>query len=324
MDQNLISKDAFLVNTQSVTSMMLYFFVVLLGSAYIYHAMVKVSKSNITRSYLQSRFNPVTDMAMYQESWPLFWAGPSKVPHAVLLLHGYSASVEEFKDLVVSLKEAGIPYYAPMISGFGLSDMRFLERIEAEDWIRDALLSYDLLSHLAEEVSVLGHSNGGALATYVAQKRPVRHLVLSGPNIIPQQTDRMYKTMINTPVISSIMRFWAPVFLKPIRQGRKINTDTLNHEQASRCFHYPALPISSLKALWDVQDRVNIGEATFKTLSLLYGEQDLSVDINELTGLLDKRGITYTKLCFKNSAHNILEDFDKDESIKAVVDILNS
>lgn len=60
--------------------------------------------------------------------------------------------------------------------------MRKLEQVEAENWFREAIQAYDLLASLADKVSVIGHSNGGALVTYIAQHREVEHLILSGPN----------------------------------------------------------------------------------------------------------------------------------------------
>lgn len=65
----------------------------------------------------------------------------------------------------------------------------------------------------------MGHSNGSALATDLAQHLPVKHLVLSGPNILPAPADTVYKRLLNTPVLGSLFMTLRPVPLKPTRPG---------------------------------------------------------------------------------------------------------
>ena len=210
-----------------------------------------------------SRFTPVPDVGTFQEARSRAYSGGPRVRRGVLLLHGYSASPQEFELLCQKLQKAGIAYYAPQLTGFGDNDLGLLREVRAEDWMRDALNAYDTLAAFTDEVSVLGHSNGGALATFVAENRPVKHLILSGPNILPEESDLIFKRLLNTWIVGSLLQDLVPVFKKPTRAGRVLDVDTLDPAAAQRSFHDPALPTNSLRALWDVQDRVDVTKARF-------------------------------------------------------------
>lgn len=120
-------------------------------------------------------------------------------------------------------------------------------------------------------------------------------------------------------MLSLLMERVAPFFKKPVMPGRITNVDTLEPLAALGTFHYPALPLHSLKAVWSIQDMTDITRGNFKTLTLLHGEDDRSVDINSLVSLLERNGMPFNKQSFKNSGHNILEDYDREDAVQAVV-----
>lgn len=283
---------------------------------------IRIIYTGKTEKYLNSQFTPVSELNTFKESQPQAYGGCVKSKQAVLLLHGYSASPDEFQCLFKELEAAGIPYYAPLLTGFGINDFHLLYRVKPSDWLRDAVHGYDLLASFADDISVVGHSNGGALATYVAQNRPVKHLVLIGPNLMVQPEDELYKKLLGLPLISHFIEWIVPLFKKPVRTGRITNVDTRDPEAALRTFHYPILPLHSLKVLWSIQDRIDITKANFKTLTLIYGEDDRSVDIHSLVCLLERERITYKKFLFRSSGHNVLEDYDKEAAVKVIVKVI--
>lgn len=283
---------------------------------------IRIIYTGKTKKYLNSQFTLVSNLNTFKESQPRAYCGYVKSKHAVLLLHGYSASPDEFQCLFEELKAAGIPYYAPLCTGFGMNDFHLLYNIKPSDWVRDAINGYDFLTAIADDISVVGHSNGGALATYVAQNRPVKHLVLIGPNLMVQPEDELYKKLLGLPLISHFIECIVPLFKKPVRSGRITNVDTRDPDAALRTFHYPFLPLHSLKVLWSVQDMIDITKANFKTLTLMFGEDDHSVDIHSLVRLLDREKIAYNKFSFRNSGHNVLEDYDKEAAVKVIVKVI--
>lgn len=290
--------------------------------------LILVRKRRLERTVFEylSKYTELKDLGTYQEAQPRFYFGAShhRMNHAVLLLHGYSDTPHSFKYLIEELERRHIPYFSPLITGFGLNDFRLLRHVRAEDWLRDAIQAYETVAAIANKVSVLGHSNGGALAAYIAQHRPVEHLILSGPNIIVSPEDKRYKQILHTPIASHVMLSLLPVVKKPHRKNRVTNIDTLDPDSALQVFHYSAIPTRSLKALWDVQDRVDLRNLNMKQLTLVYGKHDVSVDIPRLLEKLARYNIQYDTLCYDNSAHNVLEDYDRKEACEAISRILDS
>jgi len=284
--------------------------------------LVAHTRADITDKYLTSTFTHDPSVGAYAEALPRFFGGPVKAARSVLLLHGYSASPQEFDNLVGPLRKAGIPFYAPLLTGFGLDDFRLLDVVKPEDWIRNALMAYDIVAGMAEKVSVIGHSNGGTLAAIVAANRPVDKLILTGPNIFVHPNDAFIKSIATTPVVSRVVATLIPVFVKPLRPGRVTNTDTKDPVAAMHSFHFPALASHSLVTVWTLQDRVDMKKAAFGELWLLYGADDQTVDIPSTTAALKKMGIAFHERAFPKSGHNILEDFDKDAVVQTIMTIL--
>ena len=269
-----------------------------------------------------AQFTAVPDLDTYEESRARVSGGSpdaGRPRQAVLLLHGYSGSPQEFGALLPALATVGLPYYAPLLTGFGLTDYRLLERVRAADWLRDALTAFDLLAALADTVSVVGQSTGGTLAVYLAQHRPVRHLVLVGPNLAPSAADQKWKTLLGAPLLGRLLLLAAPGFAKPIRPGRVSFSDTCDPDAARRAFSYAALPTHSLREQWRLQDCVDCRHMLAQSITLLLGARDLTVDVDRLGALLDASGHPYTRRLLSRSGHNVFQDYDQDEAAAAVV-----
>jgi pimeloyl-ACP methyl ester carboxylesterase len=275
----------------------------------------------VTARYLE-QFKHEQELGSYQEAEQRVFWGRHKAPRAVLLLHGWSSSPADFAELYPLLEQADIPYLAPQITGFGRDSMSLLPVVRPQDWLRDAIHAYDILAAQAEEVDVIGHSNGGALATYVAEHRQVGHLILVGPNLTVQPSDRIYKELLGTPGVRTAMAALLPVFRKPVRPGRVVPVDTVDPDSARHAFAYPALPLNALRVLWQVQDMVAIGRAHFGDLNLFYGMQDQSVDIPALLADLKRESIRYQAHGYPHSGHNLLEDYDKADAAREIMAVL--
>lgn len=291
--------------------------VLVVAAAYI--TVLTVEWRNLRAAELYERhFTPIPDLNTFVQTAPKIFLGAKKVPHAVLLLHGWSASPQEFQGLAAQLKQQGIPYYAPQLTGFGLGDLHLLRNIRASDWLRDAIYAYDLLAAYAQEISIVGHSNGGLLAIYVAGHRPVKHLILSSPYLAVSKQDKLYKTAVNIPIIRQLFEICLPVFAKTKRVYDK-NAAQIEIET----FRYPTLPIQSVIALWQLQDKVDIDKANFQDLTVLYGRYDKDVDIPEVLAKLNAEKIPYEEIEYKQSAHNLLQSVERKQVVENIVDLLD-
>jgi carboxylesterase len=282
-------------------------------------------KAKRLNSQYLARFSPIDELGTFEESRSkIHLPGEKRYPHAVLLLHGFTASTQEFAFLSKKLEEAGIPYVAPMIPGFGTDEARVLHNVSRKDWFRAAVEGFDLMSKIADEVSVVGHSLGGMLAVAATKYRQPKHLILSAPGLYSVKSDQKYKKLLTRPILSDLYIALIPFLPKPIRKGRVSPSDTLDAEYCRRVFQFLAVPIRSVKQLFLLQNETDVTKVRCQKLSVVYGSQDLTVDMGVLFQTLDKAGVPYQKFEFKNSAHNVLEDQEREAACSTVVDIIKS
>jgi len=251
--------------------------------------------------------------------------GRNKIPSAVLLLHGYSTSPRDFEILYPKLEKANIAYYAPVYTGFGQNDLDLLASVKASDWWRDTLNAYDCLAACAQSVSVIGHSNGGTLAFLLAQSRPVDQLILINPNLCSNPRARRVKKLLSHPVLGCFYRLLHPYFKKPTLPGNVTNLDISDQTRTSNMFHYSVLPVTSFCAISKLQDSIDYKtKVNCKKLSILYGTLDRSVSNSETFAKLKANAISFTAYAFEKSAHQLLNDYEREEATNRIIEILYS
>ena len=287
----------------------------------IINEVIKYFAERLNYQYLE-RFHFLTDTQSYLEAAEKSFFPKKKYEHVVLLLHGFAASPQEFQFLTEHLKRAGICYYAPNIIGFGSNNTQLLNKTTRYDWYRSSLNHFDLLAGMADKVSIIGHSMGGILATYIAARRNVEHLILSAPGLFCFPADLKYKKILVTPILSSLYIKLVPYLPKPLNPNQTTVCDMLDEEQAQQIFQYMAIPMHSLRELAHAQDEFSPSDLKFTKLSILYGEQERTIDISQLFSILEKYEIKHQNYSFANSGHNILEDFDHEECSALITQIL--
>lgn len=107
--------------------------------------------------------------------------GPAGSDRAVLFVHGFGGTPNNFADLPDQVAAAGWRVHAPLLPGHGTSprDFEKTTTAELEQAVREELAA---LSEQYETVVLLGHSMGGALATLVAADAPgLDGLILMAP-----------------------------------------------------------------------------------------------------------------------------------------------
>jgi esterase/lipase len=215
----------------------------------------------------------------------------------VLLFHSFVTSSEDYKDLLDFFDQNGIPYYAPTILGFGLSETNLLENIRAEDWIRDALGHYDLCSAIADEVHIVGDSFGSLLATMVAKNRKVSKLILlSPPFAFKGKALALQKRCTSFKIIS--------LFLEHVKKYIKIPL------KMRSIFRYESVPVRSLVALLKLQTIMfNDPDNQIKDsdLTIMYGKKDDLLDMNAVFSYFKKLHIPHKTYTY-NAGHSLFID----------------
>lgn len=277
--------------------------------------------NSLNRNYLK-RFTLLDSVATYKESKTQGYTPKKIFKESVLLIHGFAASPQEFSSIIPKLKDAEMPYYVPHIIGFGLSHTQILHRTSYEDWFRNALEHYDILASLSEKVSVVGHSLGGIMASFIAERRNVHKLILSSPGLYLMDHDLKYKKLLKGNFLSSFYIWLIPYLPKPIRKGRTNVSDLLDETKSHQLFHYLAIPTHAIREIFKAQEHIQLEKIKAEKLYLIYGKQDLTVNNEKLVEQLDKLNFKYEKYVFKNSAHNCFEDYESEKASNLLVDIL--
>jgi len=281
-------------------------------------------KRKMIREWL-TKFTYISETNSYMEARQRSFAGKGygKIPHAVLLIHGYSTSPRDFEILYPKFEAADISYYAPVYTGFGVGDLRLLAAVKAEDWLRDVLNAYDCLATFAEKISVIGHSNGGTLAFLLAQHRQVNQLILVNPNLFIHPRARKAKKMVLNPIVGWFYNLLKPYYNKPILPGNVTNLDYADQERAPTTFHFGVLPTTSFQAICKLQDSIDYkSKVNCKKISVLYGTRDRSVSNPDAFAVLKANDIPFAAYAYENSAHQLLNDFDREPAANQIIKIL--
>ncbi len=112
---------------------------------------------------------------------------PTSQPRGALLLHGFTATPHQLREMGEYLAARGVSVLAPRLAGHA-SSPRDLARTTWRDWYLSALDGYDMLRPLVESLWVVGLSLGSLLALYLAAQRPVAGVAaLSTPLVLRDQ-----------------------------------------------------------------------------------------------------------------------------------------
>jgi carboxylesterase len=85
----------------------------------------------------------------------------------VLLLHGFSSSLDTVRGLCPGLEAAGIPYRMPILRGH-CTTPEDLGGVQAQDWVDDAAAALRLLLGEVDSAVVVGLSMGGLVGLRLA------------------------------------------------------------------------------------------------------------------------------------------------------------
>ena len=99
-------------------------------------------------------------------SEPFFIDKKAKI--GILLIHGFTSTPHQFKDLGKFLASKGFTVYAPLVAGHGTSP-EDLMNTTMEDWKESVEEAYATLRKRVHKVVIVGNSFGGNLAFYLAR-----------------------------------------------------------------------------------------------------------------------------------------------------------
>ena len=106
-----------------------------------------------------------------QSAEPYFIVPDRPSKPGVVLVHGLLASPAELKDLGQRLAGMGHPVLGVRLKGHGTSPWD-LRECNWQDWLASVRRGYEIMSHLTQDVLVVGFATGASLALHLAASRP--------------------------------------------------------------------------------------------------------------------------------------------------------
>lgn len=143
------------------------------------------------------------------------WARDERTKRAILYLHGYTDSVQQFSAFGDLLFQRGYNVFAPRVPHHGYRDRMSrahgeLTIHELQKWTNDAV---DTALGLGEKITVMGLSMGGVMATWVAEQRADVNCVIIlsaayGVKVIPARAMRAVARIVNR--LPNLFVWWDP------------------------------------------------------------------------------------------------------------------
>lgn len=92
----------------------------------------------------------------------------SKNPYGILILHGFTSSLDCVREIEPPLKALGLPTRMPVLRGHNTESPEALRGVTWHDWVSDANSALQDLLTEVDRVIVIGHSMGGLVALTLA------------------------------------------------------------------------------------------------------------------------------------------------------------
>lgn len=237
-----------------------------------------------------------------------------KKPFGVLILHGFSDTVNSVSILEPPLNDLGLPYRIPSLRGHGADSPEALRGVGWKDWIADANQAlHDLLDE-ADKAIVIGYSMGGLIGIDLAADHPdfLDSLVLVAAVV-----------QIRAPIAPGrFLNFIAPFIAKLIKKW-PLSPEYVEPELAKNHDSYSWVPTDAIASLFKLSKvaRKRLNEITVPTL-IIQSRNDKTAasecpDIisNSIATPIDKKQIIW----FEKTGHEMFRDCERDGVVEAVM-----
>ncbi len=239
-------------------------------------------------------------------------------PFGILILHGFSATLDSVKALYAPLKELGIPVAMPLLAGHGASSPEALRDSGWEEWLKDADQALQKLSIEADQIIVIGHSMGALLSLNLAVRYQgkVDSLVLAAPAIKLVSLFAPGRPLhFAAKLVSKIIRNWElkSLFFAP---------------QCASCVpHYSWVPTAAIISFFElIKQTLPILSRVKAPVFVLQCRRESTVLPESATILCNKIGTEPSLksiLWLERSGHQIFCDADRETAVQAITDYVD-
>lgn len=221
----------------------------------------------------------------------------------VLLIHGFTGSTSEMREMAEVLHRQGYTVLAPRLGAHGTSPKE-LEGTSWHEWYAAVEDGYRILSTMCDEIVAAGHSMGGLFAILVALSFPVKRVAVLSAPIKVQDKRAEYLGLVGL-----VCRFFS---LK--RKKRDVPY-----------FRYPVMPLRSVQSLMELIDTVRAQLPRFdKPILILQSRCEHTVDPVSAQLIYDEVGSKHKKLYWlEQSGHSIMTDREREFVFREVIVFFN-
>ena len=192
-----------------------------------------------------------------------------KHPFGVLIIHGFTASLDCVREIEPPLKALGLPTRMPVLRGHGAESPEALRGVKWQDWFADAEAALKDLLTVANKAIIIGHSMGGLMTLLLAGKYAahIDSIIVAAAAVqltSPMAPGRPLHFI--APIVTRILKKWdmPPVYADPTLAQYDTN--------------YAYAPMDAVKTLLDCSKytRTQLDKVTVPTL-IIHSHKDTSV-----------------------------------------------
>ncbi|MEI7695860.1 MAG: alpha/beta fold hydrolase [Chlorobium sp.] len=236
----------------------------------------------------------------------------------VLILHGFTGTLESVNALYDPLKALGIPVFMPLLAGHGAASPEALRGVQWDEWFLDAERAMQKLLCCAERIIVIGHSMGALLSLNLAAKYQgcIDSLVLAAPAIKLTSLFAPGRPLhLVAPLVSTFYKNWT------------LQSHSSDGVGAYAPSHYPWVPTNAILSFFDlIKQTLPLLDRVSVPLLILQCRKESTVLPESATILLNRIATepsAKSVLWFEHSEHQIFCDGERTKAVQAVINYVS-
>lgn len=237
----------------------------------------------------------------------------------VLILHGFTGTLESVKALYAPLQELGIAVSMPLLMGHGQDSPEALRGVKWNEWLFDAERALQKLSQDRDRIIVIGHSMGALLALNLAVNYPdqVDSVVLAAPAV----------KLVSLFAPGRPMQFFAPLMSKLFKNW-ELKTLFADPQCATLISHYSWVPTNAIISFFELI-KLTLQQLCRVTVPVLVVQcrNDSTVLPESVTILFNNIATESSEksiLWLEHSDHQLFCDGERTKAVQVIIDYVSS
>jgi carboxylesterase len=184
-----------------------------------------------------------------------------------LMLHGFTGGPYELTPLAEHLTQWGVTCHVPTLPGHD-PELSTLGQTHWDDWLQSAANEASRLTTQYGEIDLIGFSMGGLLSAYIANRYPIRRLVLLNAAVFYFSPLRFAKDIVRR-IRTDDWSNWSKVKKTPLKATRQFVK--LNKRMKPE---YPHIKVPTLIAQGELDGIIHPKSAQY-LYNRLQGEKEI-------------------------------------------------